>query len=111
MRIRNWTTNGTRRLDLEIEIDVASSLPTVRPAIDEALRADPRVLTDPAPVVAASDFGDTSIKLAVRPWCQHEDYWALRYALPEQIKDAVEAAGSSMPCPERKIRLQREEAA
>lgn len=109
--IRNWSTNGTRRLDLEIEIGVDSSLPTVRPAIDAALRADSRILADPPPVVAASDFGDTSVKLVVRPWCRQEDYWALRYSLPECVKDAIEAAGCSLPCPERKIRLQREEAA
>jgi len=69
--------------------------------------------TEPLPIQRpqpASDFGDTSVKLVVRPWCQQEDYWALRYALPEVIKDAVEAAGCSLPCPERRIRLRREEA-
>jgi small conductance mechanosensitive channel len=109
--IRNCSTNGTRRLDLEIEIGVDSPLTTVRPAIDAALRADSRVLADPSPMVAASDFGDTSIKLVVRPWCQQEDYWALRYTLPELVKDAIEAAGCSLPCPERRIHLRREEAA
>jgi small conductance mechanosensitive channel len=109
--IRNWSTNGTRRLDLEIEVGVDSSLPTLRPAIDAALRADSRILADPAPVVAASDFGDTSVKLVVRPWCRQEDYWELRYSLPERIKDAIEAAGGSLPCPERRIFIAREAAA
>ena len=109
--VRNWSTNGTRRLDLEIEVGVDSALSTVRPAIEAALRDDPRVLSEPAPIVAASDFGDTSIRLVVRPWCQQQDYWELRFSLPERIKDAVEAAGASLPCPERRIHVRREEIA
>jgi len=109
--VRNWSTNGTRRLDLELEVGVASSLPSVRPAIEAVLRDDPRVLSEPAPVVAASDFGDTSIRLVVRPWCQHDDYWALRFSLPERLKDAVESVGASMPTPERRIHLRQENVA
>jgi small conductance mechanosensitive channel len=109
--IRNGSANGTRRLDLEFEVGVDSSLPTLRPAIDAALRADSRILADPVPVVAASDFGDTSVNLVIRPWCRPENYWALRFALPERIKDAIEAAGGSLPCPERRIFVAREAAA
>ena len=106
--IRNWSTNGTRRVDLEIEVEVGADLPVVREAIAEVLRADSRVLEKPAPVVAASDFGDTSVNLVVRPWCEHQDYWGLRYSLPEQVKAAVERAGFSLPCPQRQLRLQPE---
>ncbi len=101
--IRNWSTHGTRRLDLEIEIAVDSNAVVARGAIDAALRADERVLSEPAPVVAASHFGDTSIHLVIRPWCRIEDYWDLRFALPERIKDSLEAAGCSLPCPQRQI--------
>jgi len=109
--IRNWSSNGTRRLDLDIEVGVDSDLPRVRAAIGAALRETPGVLAEPAPVVAASDFGDTSVRLVIRPWCRHEDYWQLRFELPERVKDAVEASGAALPCPERSIRLRREEAA
>jgi small conductance mechanosensitive channel len=103
--IRNWTSNGTRRLDLEIEIAVDSSTRNARAAIVAVLVAESRVLEEPAPVVATSDFGDTSIRLVVRPWCRSEDYWALRFELPERVKDAIEAAGCSLPCPQRQIVL------
>lgn len=105
--IRNWSTNGVRRLDLAMEIAVDSDLPRVRAAIADALRAEKGVLEEPAPLVATSDFGDTSVKLVVRPWCRIEDYWELRYALPERVKDAVEGAGSSLPTPKRDIALDR----
>jgi small conductance mechanosensitive channel len=103
--VRNWSTNGKRRLTLEIEVAVHSNLAAARGAIEELLRAEPRVLQEPAPMVAAGGFGDTSANLVIRPWCEIEDYWELRYALPERIKDAVEAAGCSLPTPKREIEL------
>lgn len=103
--VRNWSTNGTRRVDLEIEVSIESDLPTARRAIEQALAAEPRLLAEPAPMVAVSEFGDTSARLIVRPWCRHDDYWALRFELPERVKDAVEAAGCAMPCPQRDLRV------
>jgi len=101
--IRNWSTNGTRRLDLEIEIGIGSKLADARDAIGALLRGEPRVLDEPRPVVAASEFGDTCARLVVRPWCRIEDYWDLRYELPERVKDALESAGCALPTPERRI--------
>ena len=93
------------------EIAVDSSAPRAREAIAAVLRAEQRVLENPEPVVATSDFGDTSINLVVRPWCRIEDYWDLRFELPERVKDAVEAAGYSLPCPQRQIVLNPTDAA
>ncbi len=109
--IRNWSTLGTRRLDLTIDIAVDSNVPKAREAIISVLRAERRVLERPEPVVATSGFGDTSIELVVRPWCRIDDYWDLRFALPEQVKDAVEASGGSLPCPQRQIALNSPETA
>lgn len=109
--IRNWSTNGTRRVDLEIEVGVGSSLADARAAIETALRAEPRVLAEPEAVIATAEFGDTSARIVVRPWCNHADYWDVLLALPEKLKDAIEAAGCSLPCPQREIVMKREELA
>jgi len=109
--VRNWSTNGTRRLDLEIEIAVDSDIPRAREAVDGVLRDEKRVLDSPAPLVATSDFGDTSIRLVVRPWCRIEDYFDLRYELPERVKSAVEASGAALPTPQRQIVLNRADVA
>ncbi len=109
--VRNWSTNGTRRLDLEIEIAVDSEIPKVRDAIAAVLRDESRVLDEPKPLVATSDFGDTSVRLVVRPWCRIEDYFELRFELPEKVKSAVESSGSAMPTPQRQIVLKTSELA
>lgn len=102
--LENWTAHGSRRLDLEIEIAIDADLPAARAAIEAELRREPRVLEQPPPRVGVAHFGDSSARLVVRPWCRPEDYWALRFELPERVKAAVEGAGFSLPCPQRAIR-------
>jgi len=101
--IENWSANPERRLDLTLEISIASDLVAVRRALLEMLAADSRVLRQPEPQIGVDDFGDTSMRLVVRPWCAPDDWWALRYELPERMKEAVERAGGAMPTPQREI--------
>lgn len=101
--IENWSTNAERRLDLTLEISIASDLGAVRRALLDMLAADSRVLRHPATLIGVDDFGDTSMRLVIRPWCAPDHWWALRYELPERMKEAVERAGGAMPTPQREI--------
>jgi small conductance mechanosensitive channel len=101
--IQNWSTNLERRLDLTLEIAIASDFAAVRRGLLEMLAAEPRVLRKPAPHVGVDGFGDTSMRLVVRPWCAPDDWWALRYELPGRMKEAVERVGGAMPTPQREI--------
>ena len=40
--IENWSTNGRRRIDLRMQIDIAADLPTARQTIEAELAATPR---------------------------------------------------------------------
>lgn len=101
--IENWSTNPERRLDLTLEISIASDLGAVRRALLDMLAAESRVLRAPETRIGVDDFGDTSMRLVVQPWCAPDDWWALRYELPERMKEAVECGGGAMPTPQREI--------
>ena len=73
--------------------------------IEGVLEADSRVLGDPAPLVACADLADSSVNLVVRPWCNKEDYWELRFDLTRRIKEALESAGCSIPFPQTDVHL------
>jgi small conductance mechanosensitive channel len=109
--IQNWSANGVCRLDLVIEVAISGDLPKIKAAIASALAQEGRLLQDRAPFVGVENFGDSSYQLVVRPWCKTEDYWTVKYELPEKIKAAVEAAGSAMPTPQRDIMVRRETSA
>ncbi len=48
---------------------------------------DERVLKDPAPVIAVSELGDSSVNLVCRPWVKPGDYWAVYFDVVEKAKN------------------------
>jgi len=79
----------------------------VRTCMD-VLAGDPRVLDDPEAVVAVNELGDSSVNLVVRPWVNASDYWAARWDLTRALKENLEAAGCSIPYPQRDVHLFQE---
>lgn len=103
--IVNYSANPTRRLDLVIGIGYDDDIDRARDAIRAVLDADDRVLADPAPFVAVSALGDSSVNFVVRPWARSEDYWALYCDLTENIKKRFDAEGITIPYPQRDVHL------
>ena len=56
-------------------------------------------------MVAVSELGDSSVNLVVRPWVNASDYWATRWDLTRALKENLEAAGCSIPFPQRDVHL------
>ena len=102
--IKNYAANETRRIDLVASIsyddDISLAIRTIR-----SLLADVRVLSEPAPTVAVAELADSSVNIVVRPWCKREDYWNLRFDLTQKIKEELEAAGCSIPFPQRDVHV------
>jgi len=103
--IKNYTANDTRRNDLVVGISYNDDIGKARDVIIKVLGADERVLKDPAPVVAVSELADSSVNLVVRPWCNKEHYWDLRFDLTRKMKEELEAAGCSIPYPQNDVHL------
>jgi small conductance mechanosensitive channel len=55
--------------------------------------------------IAVSNLGESSVDLVVRPWCAGSDYWGLRFDLNHRIKVGLEAAGCSIPYPQRDVHV------
>ncbi len=103
--IKNYAANETRRNDMVVGISYHDDIGQAIDAVLRVLHDDPRVLTEPAPVVAVSGLGDSSVDIVVRPWCKKEDYWNLRFHLMQALKEQLEAAGCSIPYPQRDVHL------
>jgi small conductance mechanosensitive channel len=105
--IKNYSANATRRIDMTIGVAYEDDLGVaVRTCLD-VLAADARVLADPEPVVAVHELADSSVNLVVRPWVQAEEYWLVRWDLTRALKENLEAAGCSIPFPQRDVHLQQ----
>ncbi len=103
--IKNYAANDTRRNDMVVGVSYDDNLGTAVDTIEKILAADSRVLADPEPVVAVAELADSSVNIVVRPWCKKEDYWGLRFDLTRTFKEQLEAAGCSIPYPQRDIHV------
>ncbi|NNF37412.1 MAG: mechanosensitive ion channel, partial [Gemmatimonadetes bacterium] len=98
--IKNFSANPTRRIDLVMGVGYGDDLNLAIETIRTVLGEDDRVLADPAPQVAVSELGDSSVNIVVRPWVDGEDYWGARFDLTKALKERLEAAGCEIPFPQ-----------
>ncbi|MEK9501476.1 mechanosensitive ion channel domain-containing protein [Gemmatimonadota bacterium DH-20] len=101
--IKNYSANATRRIDLVMGVGYGDDLNVAISTIREVLSEDSRVLADPAPQVAVSELGDSSVNIVVRPWVNGADYWPTRFDLTKELKERLEAAGCEIPFPQRDV--------
>ena len=101
----NYTRLGRLRIDFVFGVSYRDDLEKVKRVLYEILRADARVLADPAPLVFVQTLDDSSVNLAARPWVKPEDYWTLQWDLPERVKARFDAEGISIPFPQRDVHL------
>jgi len=103
--ISNYNGNDTRRIDLVMGISYDDNIQTAIDTIRRIVTAHELVLADPEPQIAVSNLGDSSVDLVVRPWCNTPDYWTVRFELNRSLKEGLEAAGCSIPYPQRDVHM------
>jgi small conductance mechanosensitive channel len=103
--IVNVTARPERRIDMVFGIGYGDDVAQAKRLLMELMTADPRVMAEPAPVVAVVELGDNSVNIAARPWVATGDYWATRFDLTEQVKAAFDRNGISIPFPQRDVHL------
>ena len=103
--IINYTVRGKLRVDTVIGVAYEADIDQVRQVISEVLECDPLVLKDPSPTIAVMELGDSSVNFAVRPWTKPENYWSVYFNIHENVKKRLDAAGISIPFPQRDVHL------
>ena len=97
--IVNYTTEGTRRVDLVIGVSYDADIKKTKEVLMNVLTSHPKVLKDPAPGVTVSELADSSVNFAVRPWCNTEHYWDVYFEVTESVKLELDKAGIEIPYP------------
>ena len=97
--IINFTTEGTRRVDLIFGVSYDADIKQTKEVLMNVLNSHPKVLKDPKPGVTVIELADSSVNFAVRPWCLSADYWAVYFDVTENTKIALDEAGIEIPYP------------
>lgn len=103
--VKNLTAKDEIRVDLTVGIAYDEDIKTARKLLLEVMENHPKVVKEPAPLVALAELADSSVNLAVRPWCHPKDYWSVYFEVLEGCKDALDGAGITIPFPQRDVHL------
>ena len=94
-----------RQLALEVGIAYDADVGQAVSAIEGVLRANPRVLQDPAPVIAVARLADSSLTIAVKPWTSTGDFVPAAGEINRRIVETFRELRIAIPLPQREIRM------
>lgn len=97
--ITNTSRERQRRFAFTVEVDRSENLDAVQKTILEALRADPRILTAPAPAADIDTLGALSTTLAVTAWALIADFGPAQTEAKKRVRHALQAAHLLAPVP------------
>jgi small conductance mechanosensitive channel len=94
-----------RQLWIEVGVSYDTDVGVALQVADEALRANPRVLKDPAPAARVVKLADSCVVIAASPWVAVPDYAVAVGELHQAILEAFRKRNIAIPFPQRDIRV------
>ncbi|WP_028485796.1 mechanosensitive ion channel family protein [Thiomicrorhabdus chilensis] len=107
--ITNFSARDTRRVDMVFGIGYDDDIRKAKTILEKLVAEDERILKDPAPVIALSELGDSSVNFVVRPWVNSADYWAVMWDMNEKVKLTFDEEGISIPYPQMDVHLHKQD--
>ncbi|MGJ8684427.1 MAG: mechanosensitive ion channel family protein [Nonlabens sp.] len=105
--VTNYTTQGNIRVDTTVGIGYNENMKQAKDALLAMLQSNPMVLEDPAPSVNVEELAESSVNLAVRPYCKPEHYWDVFFWTVENTKLVLDKENIEIPYPHA-VEIQKE---
>lgn len=107
--ITNFSSKPVRRVDHAVGIGYGEDIKLAKEVMYGVITKSAHTLSDPEPLVAVTDLGDSSVNFTVRAWVLSENYWDAYFEMIEEIKLALDAANISIPFPQMDVHLDKSE--
>ena len=106
-QIVNYSTSGTRRVDINVSASYAAPIATVKAALLEAAKLDTVLDTPAAPFAAVLSYGESAINYTLRVWVPAAEYWNAFFTINENIKAEFDKAGVEMTYPHLNVHVDK----
>lgn len=103
--ITNFTRNSKRRLEVIVGISYGDPIDVGLDVLNNVVKSHPALLDTPAPQIFVSSMGESSIQLHMRAWTTIDVFWKTYWELNKIVKEQIEAAGLTIPFPQRVLTL------
>jgi len=104
----NFSAEETRRVDFTFGVGYGDSTQKTRETLMDLINADERILQDPAPFVAVSELGDSSVNFVVRVWVKGSDYWGVFFDMNENVYNKFNEVGLNIPYPQMDVHVHKQ---
>ena len=105
-QIINYTTAGTRRVQVIVSAAYTAPVEGVLDALREAAQI-PTALNDPAPSAAVLNYKESAIEYTLFVWCKAEDYWTTLFEANKNVKAVFDQKGIAMTYPHLNVHLDK----
>lgn len=94
-----------RQLDLAVGVSYTTDVSVALQIVGEILRANSRVLQDPAPVFGVKHLSDFSVAININPWVSVPDYVDAAAEINQAVLETFRAKGIDIPFPQHEVRM------
>ena len=105
-QIVNYTTAGTRRVDVQVSASYNDPVEKVLEALKTAGRVSTS-LEDNPPFAAVSSYDDSAICYLLQVWCEAGDYWVTTCEVKKRVKAIFDEQGIAMTYPHLNVHLDK----
>jgi len=94
-----------RQLDVVVGVAYDTDIKLALAVIQDLLRAHPKILQEPEPVIRVLTLADSRVNIAIRPWTTVEDYYDTSSDITQAVLETFRERGIHIPFPQREVRL------
>lgn len=107
-KIINYTKTPTRRLKFIIGISYNADIDEARKVLEELLRSNPLVLSEPEVYSHVDSYGDSSINIALKGWVNNDNYWTVYKETLNEIKKTLDKVNIEIPFPQMDVNIKKD---
>ncbi len=103
----NYSTQDTRRIDIEMEVAYGTDVELVKDAMYEVVDSNKKVRPYPGIQVLLDSYGTSSIRFKARFWVNTEDYWNVYWSVKEEMVKSFRKYGIQIPFNQLDVHVNR----
>lgn len=103
--IDNYSMGELRRVDWTVSAEYGTDATKLREVLMTLLRADSRIVEEPAPVVYVTELTEGSVKFSARGWVRNADYWDVKFDMNERIYNELGKQGIKFANPQLDVTI------
>jgi len=97
--IENRSVEPLRRVDFTVRVGFDEDIDGAIAILHDLVKNEERVLDQPATSIFVSEWADSWVEIAVRPWARNENWWPLLTDLPRLVVLRFAEEGIKIPYP------------